>query len=164
MGTTGWERHDRKRNDTTRTSIAGTVNVLYIFRSKQMKTNQDRKMFMGIGKFMLPIPLMISNRGLEKGVSGAKAKAGLLSEEERRVHYFVVKKMAVAREPITAELISEELGISLEKVEKIIDKLEGLKTFMYRSDGKGINWAYPLSLENTGHRMTVSTGEEFSAA
>ena len=129
-----------------------------------MKINPDRKMYIGIGKFMVPVPLVISNRGLEKGVSGAKAKARLLSEEERRVHHFVVKKMAVAKEPITAELISQELGISLEKVEKIIDKLEGLKTFVYRRDGKGINWAYPLSLENTSHRMTASTGEEFSAA
>ena len=129
-----------------------------------MKINPNRKMFMGIGKFMVPIPLVISNKGLEKGVSGAKAKAGLLSEEEQRVHHFVVKKMAVANEPITAELISEELAIPLEKIGKIIDKLEGLKTFLYRSDGKGINWAYPLSLDNTGHKMTVSTGEEFSAA
>ena len=72
--------------------------------------------------------------------------------------------MAVAKEPITAELISEELGISLETVEKTIDKLEGLKTFLYRSDGRGINWAYPLSLENTGHKITVSTGERFFAA
>jgi hypothetical protein len=129
-----------------------------------MKINPDRKMFMGIGKFMVPIPLVISNKGLEKGVSGVRAKAGLLSEEERRIHHFIVKKMAVAKEPITAELISEELGISLEKVGEIIDKLEDLKTFLYRSDGSGINWAYPHSLENTGHRMTVSTGEEFSAA
>ncbi|MFC1844413.1 hypothetical protein ACFLZ5_06440 [Thermodesulfobacteriota bacterium] len=129
-----------------------------------MKTNPERKMYMGIGRFMIPIPQVISNRGLEKGVSGAKAKAGLLSEEEQKVHHFVVKKMAVAQEPITAELISEELGISLEKVKKTIDKLEDLKTFLYRSVGEGINWAYPLSLYNTGHKMTVSTGEQFSAA
>ena len=129
-----------------------------------MKTNQDRKMLMGIGIFMIPIPQVISNRGLEKGASGARAKAELLSEEERRVHYFVVKKMAVAKEPITAELVGEELDMPLERVEKTIDKLESLKTFLYRSDGKGISWAYPLSLENTGHKMTVSTGEEFFAA
>jgi hypothetical protein len=129
-----------------------------------MKTNTERKMYMGASRFMIPIPLVISNKGLGKGVSGARAKAGALTEEERRVHHFVVKKMAVAREPITAELISEELGIPLETVKKNIEKLERLKTFLYRSDGKGINWAYPLSLENTGHRMTVSTGEEFSAA
>ena len=44
------------------------------------------------------------------------------------------------------------------------DKLENLKTFIYRSDGKRINWAYPLSLENTGFRMTASSGEQFFAA
>ena len=129
-----------------------------------MKINPDRKMYMGVGKFMLPIPLVISNKGLQKGVSGAEAKAGLLSEEEQKVHHFVVKKMADVQEPITAELISEELGISLKTVVKIIERLEVLKTFLYRSDGTGINWAYPLSLDNTGHRMTVSTGEQFSAA
>jgi hypothetical protein len=129
-----------------------------------MKINPDRKMYMGVGKFMLPIPLVISNKGLQKGVSGAKAKAGLLSEEEQKVHHFVVKKMADVQEPITAEFISEELGISLKTVVKIIEKLEVLKTFLYRSDGTGINWAYPLSLDNTGHRVTVSTGEQFSAA
>jgi len=129
-----------------------------------MKTNLERKMYLGIGRFMIPIPQVISNRGLEKGVSGARAKAELLSEEERQVHYFVVKKMAVAKEPITAELVSEELGIEVNRVEEIIDKLEGLKTFLYRSDGKGINWAYPHSLENTGHKMTASTGERFFAA
>ena len=129
-----------------------------------MKTDTERKMYMGASRFMIPIPLVISNKGLEKGAAGAKAKAELLSEEERKVHYFMVKKMAVAKEPITAELVGEELGMPLERVGKTIDKLESLKTFLYRSDGKGINWAYPLSLENTGHRMTVSTGEEFSAA
>jgi hypothetical protein len=107
---------------------------------------------------------VISNKGLEKGVLGAGEKAQLLSYEERRIHHFIVKKMAVAKEPITAELISDELGISLETVEKTIDKLEGLKTFLYRSDGKGINWAYPLSLANTGHQMAASTGERFFAA
>lgn len=129
-----------------------------------MKTNMDRKMFMGIGRFMIPIPQMVSKRGLDKGASGARAKAELLSEEERQVHYFIVKKMAVAKEPITAELVSEELGIEVNRVEEIIDKLEGLKTFLYRSDGKGINWAYPLSLDNTGHEITASTGERFFAA
>jgi hypothetical protein len=49
-------------------------------------------------------------------------------------------------------------------VHQIIDKLESLKTFIYRGDGKGINWAYPLSLENTGFRMTASSGEQFFAA
>ena len=129
-----------------------------------MKTNPDRKMYMGIGKFMLPIPLFISNKGLEKGVSGAEAKAGQLSDEERKVHHYVVERMPTAEMPLSIELLSDELGIPEETVAKIIEKLEGLKTFLYRSNGKEIDWAYPLSLDNTGHRMTVNTGESFNAA
>jgi hypothetical protein len=119
---------------------------------------------MGIGGFMIPVPQVISARGLKRGVAGAKAKADLLSDEECAIHHFIVKKMAVAKKPITAELVGEELGVPVNRVEKIIDKLEALKTFLYRSDGRGINWAYPLSLENTGHKITVSTGERFFAA
>ena len=87
-----------------------------------------------------------------------------MSNEERGVHHFIVKKMAVVKVPITAELIAGELGMPNDQVLEIINKLENLKTFIYRSDGKGINWAYPLSLENTGFRMTASSGEQFFAA
>jgi len=129
-----------------------------------MRINVKRKLFMGIGGFMISIPRMIAAKGLQKGVSSAKKKAALLSIEERKIHHFIVKKMAVVKKPITAELVGKELGIPLKSIEKTIDKLESLKTFLYRSDGKGINWAYPISQENTGHQMTASTGERFFAA
>lgn len=87
-----------------------------------------------------------------------------LSKEERRVHHFIVMKMAVVKDPITAEVIANELRMPNDQVHEIINKLENLKTFIYRDDGKGINWAYPLSLENTGFRMTASSGEQFFAA
>jgi DNA-directed RNA polymerase specialized sigma subunit len=73
-------------------------------------------------------------------------------------------KMAVVKDPIATELIANELGMPKDQVHQIINKLENLKTFIYRDDGKGINWAYPLSLENTGFRMTASSGEQFFAA
>jgi len=129
-----------------------------------MRTPAKRKMFMGINSITIPIPRIITAKGLQKGVSGAKAKAALLSTEERKIHHFIVSKMATAQEPITAELVSEELDIKMEMVEKTINKLEEMKTFLYRSDGLGINWAYPLSLEDTGHKMTACTGERFFAA
>ena len=125
---------------------------------------KKRRMLMGIGGFMVPIPGMISGKGLEKGVEGIKARAALLSIEERRIHHFIVRKMAVVTEPITVELVSGELGLDLETVKNTIDKLEEMKTFLFRSDGLGVDWAYPLSLDNTGHLMTASTGERFFAA
>jgi hypothetical protein len=133
-----------------------------------MKINPDRKMYMGVGKFMLPIPLVISNKGLQKGVSGAKAKAGLLSEEEQKVHHFVVKKMADVQEPITAEFISEELGISLKTVVKIIEKLEVLKTFLYRTfvygrlQNKDLTFTINTKCANSGKEIQIDLDSEMN--
>ena len=129
-----------------------------------MKNDMKHKLYMGFRGFMMRIPPLISNKGARKGEKGAKANAASLSNEERRVHHFIVKKMAVVKTPITAELIAGELSMPNGQVLEIINKLENSKTFIYRSDGKGINWAYPLSLENTGFRMTASSGEQFYAA
>ncbi len=129
-----------------------------------MKIDMKHKLYMGFGHFRLRIPYVLSNIGLRRGAKGARENAGLLSEEERGVHHFIVRKMAVAKDPLTAEWIADELGMANDRVNEIIDKLERLKTFIYRSDGKGINWAYPLSLEDTGFRMVASSGEQFFAA
>ncbi len=129
-----------------------------------MQNDLKHKLYMGFRGLMLRIPPLLSDKGARKGVKGARANAASLSIEERRVHHFIVLKMAVVKDPITAELIAGELEIPIDRVIEIINKLEDLKTFIYRSDGKGINWAYPLSIENTGFRMTASSGEHFFAA
>ncbi len=129
-----------------------------------MKNDLKHKLYMGFRGLMMRIPELISDKGARKGEKGAKANADSLNSKERRVHHFIVKKMAVVKSPITAELVAGELGMPNDQVLQIINKLENLKTFIYRSDGKGINWAYPLSLENTGFRMTASSGEQFYAA
>jgi hypothetical protein len=72
--------------------------------------------------------------------------------------------MAVVKDPITPELIADELAMQEDRVQEIVEKLENLKTFIYRDDEKGINWVNPLSLEDTGFRMKASTGERFFAA
>jgi hypothetical protein len=129
-----------------------------------MKDDPKHKLYVGFRGFIMRIPPMISDKGAKKGEKGARANADSLSKEERRVHHFIVEKMAVVKKPITAGLVAAELGMPDHQVHEIINKLENLKTFLYRSDGKGINWAYPLSLENTGFRMTASSGEQFFAA
>jgi hypothetical protein len=134
------------------------------YGDKFMKNDLKHKLYMGFRGFMMRIPPLLSDRGARKGEKGARANADSLSKEERRVHHFIVMKMAVAKIPITAESIANEIGMQNYQVLEIINKLENLKTFVYRSDGKGVNWAYPLTLENTGFRMTASSGEQFFAA
>ena len=129
-----------------------------------MKNDPDHKLYVGYGGFRIPIPEVLSGMGAKKGVKKTMKNAALLSADERKVHHFIVREMALVKEPITAELIANDLGMCNNRVREIIDKLETLKTFIYRSDGKGINWAYPHSLEKTGFKMTASSGEQFWAA
>jgi len=129
-----------------------------------MKNDLKHKLYMGFRGFMMRVPPLLSDKGAKKGEKGAKANADCLSRDERSVHHFIVMKMAVVKDPITTESIANEMGMPKDRVHQIINKLENLKTFIYRDDGKGINWAYPLSLENTGFRMTASSGEQFFAA
>jgi GTP-sensing pleiotropic transcriptional regulator CodY len=104
-----------------------------------MKNELSHKLYMGFRGFMMRIPPLLSDKGARKGEKGARANAASLSNEERGVHHFIVRKMAGAKAPITADLIADELDLSNSRVIEIIDKLENLKTFVYRSDGKGIN-------------------------
>jgi hypothetical protein len=129
-----------------------------------MRNDLKHKLYVGFRGFMMRIPPRLAANVSKKGEKGAKANADRLSKEERRVHHFIVLKMAVVKNPITAAVIANELRMPNDQVHEIINKLENLKTFIYRSDGKGINWAYPFSLENTGFRMTASSGEQFFAA
>jgi len=129
-----------------------------------MKNDLNHKLYVGFRGFMMRIPPWLAARGSKKGEKRTKANADRLSKEERRVHHFIVMKMAVVKDPITAEVIANELRMPNDQVHEIINKLENLKTFIYRGDGKRINWAYPFSLENTGFRMTASSGEQFFAA
>lgn len=123
-----------------------------------------RKMYVGVSRFLIPVPRALSVVAMRKSVAGARARADLLSEEERSIHHFVVRELAVAKAPVMPGLIGERLGIPVERVVAAVDKLEAMMTFVYRENGDGINWAYPLSLQDTGHEIAVSTGERFSSA
>ena len=112
-----------------------------------MKNDLKHKLYMGFLGFMMRIPPLLSDKGTKKGEKGVKANADSLSKEERRVHHFIVMKMAVVKDPITAEFIASELRMQNDQVHQIINKLESLKTFIYRDDGKGINWEGMVSRE-----------------
>ena len=129
-----------------------------------MRKDPSHKLYMGFRGLMMSIPPLLSEKGAKKGEKGARQNADSLSRDERRVHHFTVMKMAAVSEPISAKLIAREMGMPIDKVADIINKLEKLKTFIFRTDRERIDWAYPLSSENTGFRLTATSGEQFFAA
>ncbi len=61
-----------------------------------MKNDPKHKLYMAFRGLMMRIPPLLSEKGAKKAEKGARANAGSLSREERRVHHFIVLKMMKA--------------------------------------------------------------------
>ena len=129
-----------------------------------MEVDLKRKVFVGIWRFMIPLPQALLKRGIGKTADAICRKTDGVSEEERKVHRFVVMTMTETNESVRSEYIAEKLDMPLTRVSDIVDKLEEMKVFLYRYNSQGINWAYPVTAENVVHKMTFSTGEQCNAA
>ena len=87
-----------------------------------------------------------------------------MTPTHHRVRYFVVKEMPRIGKPIKPERISEELNISLTKTTETLDDLERHLFFLVRNEQGEISWAFPVTVDNTPHQLTFSTGERLNAA
>lgn len=83
---------------------------------------------------------------------------------KKQIHHWVVKEFPSRKEPISLSDIADRFKQDLKTVETIITELENDKTFLYRNRSKGINWAYPVTLDTTPHEVSFSSGETVHAA
>ncbi len=129
-----------------------------------MTVDLKSKIFIGIWRFMIPLPQALFKKDVRKMADAICSKTVDVSAEERQVHRFIVMTMTETNEAVSLEYIAEKLDMPLDRVRDIVDKLEEMKVFLYRYNSQGINWAYPVTAENSGHKTTFSTGEQCNAA
>jgi hypothetical protein len=87
-----------------------------------------------------------------------------MSEEHHLVRYFVVRELSRTGEPIQPEFISQKLKLPLAQINAILDELEKNLFFLVRNGQGAVSWAYPVTVDNTPHHLTFSTGEQLYAA
>jgi hypothetical protein len=87
-----------------------------------------------------------------------------MSEEHQRVREFVVKELPRVAEPLSPGTIAERLNLPKGRVVRLLDDLERHMTFLFRNDLGFVTWAYPVTVEQTPHHMSFSTGERVDAA
>ncbi len=87
-----------------------------------------------------------------------------MSQEHHAVRNFVVREMPGHGRPISIEVISSELSLPRERTAKIVSDLEANLFFLARPDRSEISWAFPVTVDETGHRLLFSTGERLDAA
>jgi hypothetical protein len=122
----------------------------------------NKNMLVGIGRLALSLPPAIWHK-LEGGGAGGDPLA-FMSADHHRVRDFAVQELIQNGVPLPPERFARALNLSLERVRQVLDDLEHHKTFLFRSDGETVSWAYPVTVEPTPHRVRFSSGEQVYAA
>jgi len=113
---------------------------------------------------MIPFPSMIWRRKIAGNAKKVEARLGFMSEEHHMVRNFVVRELPRVGTPLSPEFIAHELNLSVDRVKVILDKLEKRLTFLFRNEQGAVAWAYPVTVDNTPHYATFSTGEQVYSA
>ena len=122
------------------------------------------RVLLGFKRRMVPIPWFVFMRVLLRGAAKTKRVLGGLDDEHRRIHHFVVKELPALGKPMPPDFIAQGLGVEQKRVVEILDELERRLIFLFRPGGRDVVWAYPMTAEQTPHRVTFSSGERLWAA
>jgi hypothetical protein len=117
-------------------------------------------LLLGLGRHMIPIPRMVWERVVKARARKTGAGLGFMSEDHHRVRDFAVLELARAGAPLAPEKFAEALDLAVPRVVSILEELEEHLTFVFRGDRRVVTWAYPVTVDETPHRASFSTGEE----
>ena len=124
----------------------------------------NNQLMLGLWRYVINVPPFLWQKQIARGKRKFEKEHGFLSEEYRLIHHYVVRKLPFNSNPLTPELISDELGFSVDRVINALDYLEKRMTFLYRNKNGEVVWAYPVTVDKTPHRITLNTGEQLYAA
>jgi hypothetical protein len=119
----------------------------------------NKSLLLGIWHHTIPIPQWVWQRQVR-----GDANLDFMTEEHHRIRNFVVTELPRAGEPLTPEFIAQALKLPLDQLVPILNDLEKRMTFLFRNEQGAVAWAYPVTVDQTPHRMTFSTGEQVNAA
>jgi hypothetical protein len=122
------------------------------------------RLMMGLWRYMLSVPPFLWEKQIAKGKKNIGDHLAFMSEEHRLVHHFAVRELPIAGKPLSPDSISNALNIPVGRVIAVLDDLESHMTFIFRNAQREIEWAYPVTVEKTPHRVTFHTGEQLYAA
>jgi len=121
------------------------------------------RVLLGVGRRMVPVPEFLFNPMVRRDANKL-ARRRELEPDERRVQNFAVREIPRRRTAISPEVFAAQLDLSLDEVSRILDELERRMTFLCRRGGEDVNWAYPVTADETPHQVCIDGGAAFSAA
>ena len=116
------------------------------------------------GQMFTEIPRETWAQHLEQAPKDIAKTLSFMTKTHHLIRNFVVRELPRFGNPLSPELISKELDMSLAETIDILDELEKNLFFLVRNEQGEVTWAFPVTADKTPHRMTFSTGERLNAA
>ena len=124
----------------------------------------DGRLLIGLWRAMIPVPRPLWQGMIMQEVRKTEKRLGFMTAEHRTVHHFVVRELPRVGGPVSPEFVSYGVGLPVERVSVILGELEAAMTFLFRNDQGAVSWAYPVTADETPHRVTFGTGVQVHAA
>lgn len=113
---------------------------------------------------MMRVPAADWKRQLAEAPARIARRLDYMSDDHHRVRYHVVRHLPRAGAPLSPEAISDALRLSPATTAKILDDLERHLLFLVRNEEGAVSWAFPVTVDETPHRLVFNTGERLYAA
>jgi hypothetical protein len=124
----------------------------------------DEFILVGIESEITRFPVADWKRRLADAPEQISRRLDFKSDDHHRVRNFVVKELPRVGGPITLQHISDALSLSPGWTAKILDDLETRLFFLVRNEDGAVSWAFPVTADETPHRLVFNTGERLYAA
>ena len=129
-----------------------------------MRTPTSDDVLLGRGDRILLQSFDILRRHVDAHLETRSPRLAFMTEEHHRIRDFTVTELPRLGRALPPERIAHETGIPLERVDAILGELERQRFFLVRDPAGRVSWAFPVTSEETPHRLRLSTGESIYAA
>ena len=113
---------------------------------------------------MIRVPGFLWKRMVRTEGRRSRRRLGLFGPAHHQVRDFVVSEIGRTGRPVSPQQIAEGTGLPIEHVTRLVEELERNMTFLFRSNGRDVDWAYPVTADRTPHRVRLDSGARFFGA
>ena len=91
-------------------------------------------------------------------------RLAFMTREHHAIRDFAVRELPRGDRALTPSQIASVTAIDLPRVVNILSELEQNLFFLVRNPEGNVNWAFPVTTDETAHRLSFSTGEKIYGA
>jgi hypothetical protein len=119
---------------------------------------------LGKGEEIVEIPRQLWEGHVADAPAHAKQTLSFMTADHHRVRYFAVDQLVRTGANLEPESIASSLDLPLDRTHSILDDLEKHLFFLVRNERGAVAWAFPVTVEQTPHRISFNSGETLYGA